>query len=88
MSRHCPGCCEVSHVSNGSTFIDHTKPNMFCPGCGHEAELSLLRAVAEAAKNSERILRLWVLPNHGDDNLHEAHKIIRDALVAWEKWKP
>ena len=42
MSTHCPGCCEVSHVSNGSTIINHTKPNTFCPGCGHEERINEL----------------------------------------------
>ena len=42
MSQHCPGCDGEMENEEGD-FIQ-------CPGCGHEAELTALRAVAVAAK--------------------------------------
>ena len=72
---HCPGCYEhwsVTTPTAGDPIpLVQAHP---CPGCGYEAELAMLRAVAEAAKNHCRTM-------NDCKRLSDA----LDALAAWEK---
>ena len=75
MSQHCPGC--------RGQITNHQHPGpcvTSCPGCGHEAELALLWAVAAAAREETNE------PYIGLRRSLAAAKL-RDALAAWEKNK-
>ena len=83
MSTHCPGCCGLSYedVKGGLPEISHDSPP--CPGCNHEAELALLRAVAEAAKYVYE--NYTNIPSGERAARYVAMNTLRDALAVWEK---